>query len=136
MANILLSIDIIAALAMVVLVLLQQGRGSDMGAAFGGSQTVFGSRGSANFLSRVTAVLAAIFFSCSLGLAYIYSKSTDVKSVTEVVPVIEQQDEQVPTTSDIPALPGAKKPVADTTADENPGLPSLPSVPESSETKP
>jgi len=57
-------VHLIAAIAIVVLVLLQQGKGADMGAAFGGgsSQSVFGSRGSANFLSRTTGILATVFF--------------------------------------------------------------------------
>lgn len=130
MANILLSIDIIAALAMIVLVLLQQGKGSDMGAAFGGSQTVFGSRGSANFLSRITAALATIFFCCSLGLAYIYSKSTDVKSVTDEVLAVEQATEQPSPTSDIPAAPGESSATTDTGDQGLPSVPSAPSTPE------
>ena len=60
MANILLVIHVLTAIAIVVLVLLQQGRGADMGAAFGGgSQTLFGARGSATFLSKITTWLAA-----------------------------------------------------------------------------
>ena len=86
LASVLLVIDIIAAITIIVLVLLQQGKGSDMGAAFGGggSQSVFGSRGSANFFSRATAALATVFFVCSLGLAYVYSQSTVDTSVTEL----------------------------------------------------
>jgi preprotein translocase subunit SecG len=78
-------INLISAVGIVVLVLLQQGKGADMGAAFGGggsSQSVFGSRGSATFLSRVTGGLAAVFFTTSLSLAYIYTKdSTASRSV-------------------------------------------------------
>jgi len=86
MVNILLAIHVLAAIAIVALVLLQQGKGADMGAAFGGgSQTVFGSQGSANFLSRTTAVLAAVFFFTSMSLAYIYGHSTEPQSVTEQV---------------------------------------------------
>lgn len=87
MANVLLAIHVLAAVAIVVLVLLQQGKGADMGAAFGGggSQTVFGSQGSANFLSRATALLAAVFFFTSISLAYIYGQSTETQSVTDQV---------------------------------------------------
>jgi preprotein translocase subunit SecG len=78
-------INLVSAVAIVVLVLLQQGKGADMGAAFGGggsSQSVFGSRGSATFLSQVTGGLAAVFFITSLSLAYIYTKeSTASRSV-------------------------------------------------------
>ena len=85
MVNVILAIHVLAAIAIVVLVLLQQGKGADMGAAFGSSQTVFGAAGSANFLSRSTAVLATIFFCTSLSLAYIYGHRSAPKSVTEEV---------------------------------------------------
>lgn len=67
-----LAIQMISALAMIGLILVQHGKGADMGAAFGsgGSGSLFGASGSANFLSRTTAVLAAVFFACTLGLAY------------------------------------------------------------------
>ena len=68
-----LVVHVVAALAIIGLVLLQHGKGADMGAAFGSgsSGSLFGATGSANFLSRTTAVLAAIFFATSLGLAYV-----------------------------------------------------------------
>ncbi|MDH5206679.1 MAG: preprotein translocase subunit SecG [Hylemonella sp.] len=70
--NILLAVQLLSALVMVGLILLQQGKGADMGAAFGGgsSGSLFGASGSANFLSRTTAVLATVFFACTLALAY------------------------------------------------------------------
>lgn len=70
--NILLAVQILAALAMIGLILVQHGKGADMGAAFGsgGSGSLFGASGSANFLSRTTAVLATVFFVCTLALAY------------------------------------------------------------------
>jgi preprotein translocase subunit SecG len=76
--SILTVIHLVTAIAIVVLVLLQQGKGADMGAAFGGgsSQSVFGSRGSANFLSRTTGILAAVFFATGLSLAYVYTKQS------------------------------------------------------------
>ena len=86
--NVLLVIFIAAAIAMVALILLQQGKGADAGAAFGGgggSQSVFGSRGSSNFLSRATAALAAIFFICSLSLGWMYMQRRTASSVTESV---------------------------------------------------
>jgi preprotein translocase subunit SecG len=73
-------LHVIAALVVIGLVLLQHGKGADMGAAFGGgaSGSLFGATGSANFLSRTTAVLAAVFFVTSLGLTYFSaSKSRD-----------------------------------------------------------
>ena len=68
-----LIVHVMAALAIIGLVLLQHGKGADMGAAFGSgsSGSLFGATGSANFLSRTTAVLAAIFFATSLALAYV-----------------------------------------------------------------
>ena len=65
-------VHIVVALGVIVLVLLQQGKGADMGAAFGSGSagSLFGASGSANFLSRSTAVLATLFFLTSLGLAY------------------------------------------------------------------
>jgi preprotein translocase subunit SecG len=70
--NIVLVIQMIAAIVMVGLVLLQQGKGADMGAAFGSgtSGSLFGASGGANFMSRTTGILAAIFFTSTLILAY------------------------------------------------------------------
>src|SRR6186713_1551589 len=70
--TIVLVVQILTALGMIGLILLQHGKGADMGAAFGGgaSGSLFGATGSANFLSRSTAVLAAVFFVCTLALAY------------------------------------------------------------------
>ena len=71
--SLLLVFHVITAIIIVVLILLQKGKGADMGSAFGAgaSGTMFGSKGSANFLSRSTAVLATIFFITSLTLAYL-----------------------------------------------------------------
>ena len=68
-----LTVHVLAALGVIGLVLLQHGKGADVGAAFGSgaSGSLFGASGSANFLSRTTAVLAAVFFVSSLGLAYL-----------------------------------------------------------------
>ncbi len=70
--TILLAIQMLSAVAMMGLILMQHGKGADMGAAFGsgGSGSLFGATGSANFLSRSTAVLATVFFVCTLLLAY------------------------------------------------------------------
>ena len=70
--TIVLAVQLISALAMIGLILVQHGKGADMGAAFGSgaSGSLFGATGSANFLSRTTAVLAAVFFACTLLLAY------------------------------------------------------------------
>jgi preprotein translocase subunit SecG len=71
--TVLLGLHVVVALAVIGLVLLQHGKGADMGSGFGGgsSGSLFGASGSANFLSRATAVLATVFFLTSLGLAYL-----------------------------------------------------------------
>jgi preprotein translocase subunit SecG len=70
--TILLTVQMLTALGMIGLILVQHGKGADMGAAFGSgsSGSLFGASGSANFLSRTTAVLATVFFVCTLALAY------------------------------------------------------------------
>lgn len=82
-------VHVLAALGLIVLVLLQQGKGADAGASFGsgGSQTVFGSAGAANFLTRSTAVLAAVFFVTSLTLAWM---ARHTSSQDSVLPALEQ----------------------------------------------
>jgi preprotein translocase subunit SecG len=74
--NVLIVSHVITALAIIGLVLLQHGKGADMGSGFGGgaSGSLFGATGSANFLSRTTAVLATLFFVLSLALAYVATK--------------------------------------------------------------
>ncbi len=72
LVNVILTVQIMTALGMIGLILIQHGKGADMGAAFGSgsSGSLFGASGSANFLSRTTAVLAVIFFVSTLALAY------------------------------------------------------------------
>jgi preprotein translocase subunit SecG len=71
--NVVIAAHVLIAMAIIGLVLLQHGKGADMGSGFGGgaSGSLFGATGSANFLSRATAVLATVFFLTSLGLAYL-----------------------------------------------------------------
>jgi preprotein translocase subunit SecG len=84
MQTLVLVLHIVAAVGIVVLVLLQHGKGADMGAAFGSGSagSLFGSAGAANFLSRTTAILAAVFFATSLGLTY-FSAPTKSGGVTQ-----------------------------------------------------
>lgn len=88
-------VHILVSLALVVLVLLQQGKGAEAGASFGGgaSQTVFGSQGSGNFLTQSTKWLAVVFFATSIGLAYIAKEQAamSVQAATTLAPV-EQID--------------------------------------------
>ena len=81
----LLVIDILVSVALIGLILIQHGKGADVGAAFGSgaSQTVFGSGGSASFLTRATAVLALIFFVTSLSLAYLTGQRPKAQSVLD-----------------------------------------------------
>lgn len=84
-----LAIHVVAGLGVIGLVLMQHGKGADMGAAFGSgaSGSLFGASGSANFLSRTTAVLAAVFFLTSLGLAHLASsRAKPAGSVMDTVP--------------------------------------------------
>lgn len=78
-------VHVITAVVLAGLVLIQHGKGADMGAAFGSGSagSVFGSSGSANFLSRSTAVAAAIFFVTSLSLTYIYSRPSQTLGVMD-----------------------------------------------------
>ena len=120
MQPILLVVQILVAVSLIALVLLQHGKGAEMGAAFGAgaSGTVFGSRGSASFLTRVTAVLAATFFLNSMALAYLGTRAVDRSSVVERVevvepaPVISEEVPEVPVEtggeerpSDVPSVP-------------------------------
>lgn len=105
---------VLLAVSIIALVLLQKGKGADMGAAFGAgaSGTVFGSRGTGNFLSRTTAVLATLFFLSSLGLAYLGSQRTEPGSILERAPVTAPAADEIPSvipvpqeSEELPALP-------------------------------
>ena len=110
MQQILLIVQILICTALVAIVLLQQGRGADAGASFGGgsSGSLFGSRGPASFLSRLTAGLATLFFANSLALAYISSQSVERRSVVERVQLqsASETSELPGQDGDVPALPG------------------------------
>lgn len=82
-SNLLLVVHLVFAITIVILVLLQQGKGADMGAAFGGgsSQSLFGARGSSNFLSRTTSITVTLFFITSLVLAFLYTRTGEQNSV-------------------------------------------------------
>jgi preprotein translocase subunit SecG len=112
MDTILVMVHLGIAVALVALVLIQQGKGADMGAAFGSgaSQTVFGSQGSGSFLTRTTAILATVFFLTSLTLAYFSGKVDTDSSVvnTDVVPAQVMESAPAPVTdvpSDVPVVP-------------------------------
>src|SRR5262245_2993767 len=112
--NILVVLHVLVALGIIGLVLLQHGKGADMGSGFGGgaSGSLFGATGSANFLSRTTAVLAGLFFILSLALAYVATRKP-VEEGGGVIDSIRAKQTQ-------PAKPEAKKPEAETPAPEAP----------------
>ena len=97
METIILFVHVLAAVGVIAMIMLQQGKGAETGASFGAgaSQTVFGSQGSANFLSRTTAILATIFFITSIGLAMFARQKADAVSdaglpsvqIEQIVPV-------------------------------------------------
>jgi preprotein translocase subunit SecG len=93
MSILLIIIHIIVSIALIMIVLLQTGKGADMGAAFGGgsSQTLFGSTGASTFLSKATTAAAIIFMVTSLGLAYLSSHRTGESVVTGTPAPIESQ---------------------------------------------
>jgi len=100
---------VLIALAIIGLVLLQHGKGADMGSGFGAgaSGSLFGATGSANFLSRTTAVLATIFFLTSLGLAYFAtSKPKTSGSVVDTMKPAAEVPPAAPADVPKPALPG------------------------------
>ena len=105
LTTVLLTVHVLVSVVLIVLVMLQQGRGADAGAAFGsgGSGTVFGAGGAGNFLSRSTAILATLFFVISLSLAYLGTQNVERRSVVERVGPITEQSE---TSSDVPGVPG------------------------------
>ena len=118
--TIVLAVQMLTALGMIGLILVQHGKGADMGAAFGsgGSGSLFGASGSANFLSRTTGVLAAVFFACTLLLAYFGNAAPRTGSsvlegmaVTAPAPLVAASGAaQIPGTS-VPAVSAAAVPV-------------------------
>src|SRR5450432_749743 len=100
--TLLLGLHIVVAAALIGFVLLQHGKGADMGAAFGSgaSGSLFGASGSANFLSRATAVLALVFFCTSLGLTYLATHKP--KAAASVMESVKTDSAPVPAAPAIP----------------------------------
>jgi len=124
LTTVLIVCHVLVALAIIGLVLLQHGKGADMGSGFGGgaSGSLFGATGSANFLSRATAVLAALFFILSLSLAY-FATRRPVEEGGGVIDVIRSKQQEKP------APKAETKPAPETPA------PAPGSVPESGKDK-
>ena len=115
--NVVVMVQILAALTMIGLVLVQHGKGADMGASFGSgaSGSLFGATGSANFLSRSTAACAAVFFACTLSLAYMSNERARAPSGS----VLDRPNAAVPAASvaasgaaQIPGAPALTAPAA------------------------
>ncbi|GIX23793.1 MAG: hypothetical protein KatS3mg122_1024 [Caldimonas sp.] len=106
MMTLILVVQLLAALAMIGLVLIQHGKGADMGASFGSgaSGSLFGASGSANFLSRTTAVCATVFFACTLALAYL--STPEIRGATAPGASVLDQPAN-PAAAQIPAAPEA-----------------------------
>jgi preprotein translocase subunit SecG len=102
MSLLLIIIHVVVCIALIMIVLLQTGKGADMGAAFGGgsSQTLFGSTGASTFLSKATTVAAIVFMLTSLTLAYMAGGKVTKSVVTDVQVPIEQQSQPSQTQDD------------------------------------
>lgn len=106
----LLIIHVVVCFALILIVLLQTGKGADMGSAFGGgsSQTLFGSSGAGTFLTKATTAAAVVFMLTSLTLAYLSTHRPGASIMLDVAPpAVQQEVEQVPETPDFtpPAAP-------------------------------
>lgn len=111
--TLILAVQMLTALTMIGLILIQHGKGADMGAAFGsgGSGSLFGASGSANFMSRTTAVLAAVFFVCTLALAYFGNlRPVESGSVLDGAPVTAPAVPPAPGAGQIPGTTGPAAP--------------------------
>ena len=116
-----LVVHVLLCLALIGLILIQQGKGADAGASFGSgsSQTVFGAAGSATFLTRATKWLAILFFSTSLGLAYLARAASEEQNSA----LVSEAPAPVQATGDVPAVPAAPS------SSEVPAVPASGTVP-------
>lgn len=123
MENLVLVINILASLALIGLVMLQQGKGAEAGASFGAgaSQTVFGGSGSWNFLSKSTAILAVVVFVTSITLAVMATKRADIDDAP--LPAMEQQIDGL--SDELPAVEDQ----SDSASDELPEVPAVDEAP-------
>ena len=124
--TIVVGLHVLVALGIIGLVLLQHGKGADMGSGFGGgsSGSLFGATGSANFLSRATAVLATVFFLTSLGLAYLATNKPKtgggVLDAVKTQPAVPAEKAPEKSVSDKPAAEVPKAPAAGSKAKDVP----------------
>ena len=133
LTTLLIVVQVVSAISIIVLVLLQHGKGADMGAAFGGgaSGSLFGATGSANFLSRSTAAVATVFFIATLGLAYTGTALRRPAPDAGGVMSVPQGTPAAPAPTDIPSpasqIPGSAP--ANTAPAAPAGVPAAPSAP-------
>lgn len=112
LGNLVLTVQVLCAIGIIVLVLLQQGKGADMGAAFGSgtSGSLFGATGSSNFLSRTTAILATLFFAATLALSFIATQNRKPEGAGSVMQPAGEVPSGAP--SSVPTPASSLPPVA------------------------
>jgi preprotein translocase subunit SecG len=138
MLTALMVVQVLSALSIIILVLLQQGKGADMGSAFGSGSagSLFGASGAANFLSRTTKWAAVVFFATTAGLAYVTHKNTGAPVDTGVMQNFQPQDRSVPSApgsaaapagaNSVPTVPGQAAPAAAAPAKPDASVPGTP----------
>ncbi len=128
MENLIFLLHLLTALAIIGLIMLQRGKGAEMGASFGGgaSQTLFGASGSGNFFSKMTAICAFVFFVTSFSLAVIAKQGASVGD-DSLPAVVESSAEEIPAVSEDDSS-DADIPVVDEASDSSAG--DIPEVPE------
>lgn len=123
MEQIILGVHLLIALAIIGLIMLQQGKGADMGASFGagGSQTLFGSDGGGNVLTKATAWLVVLFFVTSFSLALIVNQKSVVEDDLGLdIPAVEITEAVAPTDEELPVLDDAPEAVTAPAGDDLP----------------
>lgn len=124
MTTLILVVHVIVSMALILIVLLQTGKGAEMGASFGGSnQTVFGSQGATTFLSKITTAAAVLFMLTSLSLAYFASRRTTSVMKDRPAPVEEPVAAEE-------AAPPPPPPIGEIPTEPAPGEPALPELPQ------
>ncbi len=128
METLIIVVHVLIALAIIGLILIQQGKGADMGASFGGgaSQTLFGSRGTGNALTRATAIFATLFFATSFALAVLAKNKSEGAGVADIpVPAAAEVPAEIPAEApakavdDVPAVEQNAAPASDAPAAGN-----------------
>lgn len=124
MEQIILMVHLLVALAVIGLIMLQQGKGADMGASFGagGSQTLFGSDGSGNVLTKATAWLVVLFFCTSFGLAMLATQKSDAGTELDLAIPAAVQEEAPALLEDLPVVEEDLPQALDTSEDDLPSL--------------